>query len=505
MICVLQVDSPDHPLMTRMMREGRLPALAALTARGETIGLHGPQGQFPAAAYGCLYRGVEAPDHGLFYPFQWSGRDGRVRLAEAFPAPPPIWERLAAHDTSTLVIDPYESHEPRRAEGTLVCGWGLRERVVMPGWAVPPSAGRRLRGRFGAAPDVTETFGSHGAGELLALREAALAAGGRTAAAACLLLAERSFDVAWLTFAAPHIAGHRLHAPPADVLSGVPPEGRGLLSEAPAAILEATDAAVGEVLEALPGDADVIVCSALGMGPDTSRADLLPAMLAAVVDGRPAQPDSGAGDGGENQGDLVWRLRDGLGSGVRRRVAAAIPDRAALALTARLELGGMDWASTRAFAHPADNQGYVRLNLRGRDRHGVVDASAADDLLAEIAAGLMTFCDPDGEPAVAAVEEPDGREEGRFGTRLPDLVVRWRQTPGMGLVQSDIHGTASRRGFGTGRTGNHTEGDGWAIVAPGRSRQIDLGRPARLVDVPATVAALSGLADEGLAGRPLLA
>ena len=499
MICVLQVDSPDRSLMARMMEEGRLPALAGLAARGETTGLDGPQDQFPAAAYPCLYRGVEAPDHGLFYPFQWSGRDGRVRLAEAFPAPPPIWERLAAHGRSTLVIDPYESHEPRRAEGALVCGWGLRERVVMPSWSAPASTARRLRARFGTAPDVTETFGRHGAGELLALREAALEAGGRTAAAARLLLAESSFDVAWLTFAAPHIAGHRLYAPGADLLAGLAPEVRGLLRDAPGEILEATDAAVGEVLDALPDDADVIVCSALGMGPDTSRADLLPGMLAAVAEGRPAQPEAG-GDG-----DLVWRLRDGLGSGVRRRVAAAIPDGAALALTARLELGGVDWASTRAFAHPADNQGYVRLNLRGRERNGVVDASAADELLAEIAAGLRTFRDPDGEPAVAAVEEPEGREDGRFGRRLPDLVVRWRATPGAGLVESELHGTVQRRGHGTGRTGNHTDGDGWAILAPGASGHSDPGRPARLVDVPATVAALSGIPSEGLAGRPLLA
>ena len=484
------------------MEEGRLPNLAGLAARGRTTDLDGPQGQFPAAAYPCLYRGVEAPDHGLFYPFQWSGPDGRVRLAEAFPAPPPIWERLAAQGRSTLVIDPYESHEPRRAEGALVCGWGLRERVVMSGWSAPPGAGRRLRASFGTAPDVTETFGRHGAGELLGLRAAALEAGSRTAAAARLLLAERSFDVAWLTFAAPHIAGHRLHVPPADVLAGMAPEKRGMLSEAPAAILEATDRAVGEVLEALPGDADVIACSALGMGPDTSRADLLPGMLAAVADGRPAEPDGGGSDG---EGDLVWRLRNGLGSGVRRRVAAAMPDRAALALTARLELGGVDWAATRAFAHPADNQGYVRLNLRGRERNGVVDGSAAGELLAEIAAGLMTFRDPDGEPAVVAVEEPEGREEGRFGGRLPDLVVRWRQTPGAGVVASDIHGTVRRSGYGTGRTGNHTEGDGWAILAPGGSGHSDPGRPARLVDVPATVAALSGIPAEGLAGRPLLA
>ena len=39
---------------------------------------------------------------------------------------------------------------------------------------------------------------------------------------------------------------------------------------------------------------------------------------------------------------------------------------------ARLELRGLDWGSTRAFAHPAENQGYVRLNLAGRERDGIV-------------------------------------------------------------------------------------------------------------------------------------
>ena len=482
------------------MEEGRLPSLAGLAARGRTTALDGPQAQFPAAAYGCLYRGVEAPDHGLFDPFQWSGRDGRVRLAEAFPAPPPLWERLAAHGRSTLVIDPYESHQPRRSEGVLVCGWGVRERVVMPSWSVPRAAARGLRTEFGAAPDLTETFGRHKAAELLALREGALVAGRRTAVAASRLLAEQSFEVAWLTFAAPHIAGHRLHAPPATgALAGLAPSEEKLLRGAPEAILAATDAAVGAVLDALPDNADIIVCSALGMGPDTSRADLLPGMLAAVLDGRAPEAN---GTGG---GDLVWRLRDGIGSGARRRVAAALPDRVALALTARLELGGTDWASTLAFAHPADNQGYVRLNLRGREANGIVDPSEAEELLSRVATGLATFRDPDGKPAVAAVEAPEGRDDGAFGDRLPDLVVRWRQVEGAGRVESDQFGEVTRRGHGTGRTGNHTEGDGWAIVVPGPSAHHDPGRPARLVDVAATVAALSGIPDEGLDGRPLLA
>lgn len=492
-------------MMSRLMEEGRLPALAGLASDGREVELDGPQAQLPAAAYGCLYRGVEASDHGLFYPFQWSGPDGRVRLAESLAAPPPIWERLAACGRSALVIDPYESAAPRRSQGVLVSGWGLAERVVLRRWAVPRDVERRLRAEHGPPPDVTETFGRHGAAELAALRRAALGAGMRTTAAARLMLAERSFDVVWLTFAAPHIAGHRLFEPDPRALSAMPPEERGLLRGAPEAILEATDAAVAEVLRLLPGDADVIVCSALGMGADTSRADLLPGMLSAVLAGGaeaahgPSGEEGVAGDGG-----LVWRIRDGVGAGARRRVAAALPDRAALALTARLELAGIDWAATRAFAHPADNQGYVRLNLRGRELQGIVDPAGAGELLGEIAAGLRTFCDPDGGEAVAAVEPVEEAGGGAFADRLPDLVVRWRDTAPAGRVTSPAFGEVRRGGDGTGRTGNHTDGDGWAILAPGRSAHVDPGREARLVDIPATVAALSGVPLEGMAGRPLL-
>jgi predicted AlkP superfamily phosphohydrolase/phosphomutase len=501
MIAVLQFDAVSASLLARLGAEGRLPNLEALRARGARLELDGPAAHFPASAYQDLYRGVEVGDHGLFYPFQWSAGRQAVRLAGEFPAAPAVWERLAAEGRSTLAIDPYECHAPRAAEGVLLSGWGMRERVVLERWSRPAGADRGPRRRHGRPADVTEVFGAQRPAELLRLRERFLGAPARVADAAIEQLSERGFDLVWLTFAAPHLAGHRLWAVPPYVEEGLAAGDRALLDDALGDVYAEVDAQIGRVLAALPEDADVIVCSVLGMDVNTSRADLLPGMLAAVLGGGAADDEGGDSDSG-----AMWRLRGALSGRLRGAVAAAMPDRLALELTARLELRGVDWARTRAFAHPADNQGYVRLNLIGRESEGIVDPAAAEELSAEIAAGLRDFRDPDGEPAVSSVDPVAGRWGGEASERLPDLVVRWRPTSSISLdhVRSERFGIVRRQGFGSGRTGNHTDGDGWAVLAPGSSRLRDPSRPARIVDIAATVAAHCGIEMAGLAGQPLL-
>jgi hypothetical protein len=61
-----------------------------------------------------------------------------------------------------------------------------------------------------------------------------------------------------------------------------------------------------------------------------------------------------------------------------------------------------------------------------------------------------------------------------------------------------------RHGVGSGRSGNHTEGDAWALVVPGASRSATPSRPPRLEDIAATAIALSGADAPELVGEPLL-
>lgn len=499
MIAVLQFDAASAAVLERRGAEGRLPNLEGLRERGTRLELEGPAEHFPASAYQCLYRGVEVGEHGLFYPFQWSAAEQRIRLAAGFGAPPPIWDRLAGAGRSTLAIDPYECHRPRRADGFLVCGWGMRERVVLERWAWPERGDRGPRRRHGRPPDVTEVFGAQRPAELRRLRERFLAAPARVADLALEQLGERSFDLLWLTFAAPHLAGHRLWELPPYLDGGVSEAHREELGSALGDVYAEVDAQLGRVLAALPEGTDVIACSVLGMDVNTSRADLLPGMLAAVLGGGP-EPAADSDSGG------LWRLRGALSGRMRAAAAAAMPDRLALALTARLELRGVDWSQTRAFAHPADNQGYVHLNLCGRERDGIVAEDEAGELLGLIGDGLLDFRDPDGQPAVAAVDRVAERWQGAAAERLPDLVVRWRPTSSIAIdaLHSPRFGTVRRQGFGSGRTGNHTDGDAWAILAPGSGRTRLPDRPARIADIAATVAALNDAPLDGLSGAPLI-
>jgi predicted AlkP superfamily phosphohydrolase/phosphomutase len=221
-------------------------------------------------------------------------------------------------------------------------------------------------------------------------------------------------------------------------------------------------------------------------------------MLDAVLTGR--LPGHGEG------GNSLWRLRAALPTGLRASVARMLPDGVALELTARLDLRGVDWSETRAFAVPNDHHGFIRLNLAGREREGIVGPGEVDELVAEIAAGLSTFRDPDGTASVAAVERTaDVIEPGDRSGQLPDLVVRFAEAPAnlLDRVVSPRFGEVVRQGAGSGREGNHTD-EAWALIAPGASRLRTTDRDPRVSDLGATAAALLAGDTSGLAGQPLL-
>jgi predicted AlkP superfamily phosphohydrolase/phosphomutase len=480
-------DTASVPVIERMLAAGRLPTLAGLRERGTWSALDRPGMQVEAGGYQTLYSGMNLPDHGLYFPFQWSGAEQRLRYIHSFSAPESLWDRVAAAGRRSLVVDPYEARIPASTAGVHLSGWQFVNRFVLPPWAAPRRTRRRLSRRLGRPPLVEEVFGRPSLSGLRELRKRLLDAPARAAGAVRALLAGGQFDLLWVNLPAPHVAGHRLW----DV-----PE----LGDSVADVYEAADAAIGDIVAALPAGADLVLFSPSGMGANTSRADLLPQMLDAVLGtGRDGNADS-------STGGAIWRLRAAVPTGLRAAVSRALPTRALFELAARLELSGADWSRTRAFPLPSDGTGYVRLNLRGRERQGIVDPGDAEALMDEIAAGLQTFADADGSPAVAGVERTaqlfDGAPQAE---RLPDLVVNWSDKPSAKLagVASPVHGEVMRRGGGTGRTGHHTP-DAWALIAPGRSTLRQQSRPPHIVDLAATACAFAGAGHASLAGEPLL-
>lgn len=499
MLAVLQLDSPSVAILERMLQQRRLPILAELRARGQVTALEASTTLFEAALYPTLYSGVDIGDHGLYSAFPWSATEQRVRSMHAFPKPETVWERLARAGRRSFVVDPYQGWPAEDGEGLWISGWQFRNRMVLPRWSAPRDALRTLARALGAPPPAETVFGRPWPGGLLEMRRSFLDAPRRAADLVTRLLGREHFDLLWVTFSGVHLAGHYLWD--LSLLDDGPLDGaeRVALESALEDVYASADTAMGRIIAALPADTDLIVLSPDGMGPNTSRSDLLPGMLAAVLDGHGGRSTRGAGS-------AAWRFRRAMPARWRAAIAGSISDDLARDLAAWLHMQGVDWSRTRAFAVPGDCHGYVRLNLRGREAEGIVNPVEAGGLVEEIRAGLMTFHDPDGAPSIAAVEHvPDAIAAGACGRGLPDLVVRWSERPATRLegVSSPVFGDVARHGVGPGLPGNHTDG-AWAILLPRAARVRPRAGPAGLVDVAATACALLGGDASGLAGRTLL-
>lgn len=492
MLAIVQLDAVSPALVDELVAAGRMPTLAALRAEGTTLPLQTPADLFPAGTYYSLYCGREPADHGRYYGFQWIPGEQRVRFREELPPLVPVWERLARAGRRSLVVDPYESERPQALEGLLLSGIGLWNPISMLRHGAPDGAWREAVRRHGRPPLLTEIFGKPSAGALTAIRGEALLGARRVADVVVDALRREPFDLVWASILSTHLAGHQLWD---GSQLGEEAWQRAGLEDALREVYAAGDAALGRIVEALPDDADLIVCTPQGMGENPSRVDLLPGMLAAVLGERAEEEDTGGG---------VWRFRASIPTPARAAISRALPEGVVRSLYASLAVRGIDWSRTRAFALPADHFGHVQLNVRGRERDGIVDPAEADELADRIAAGLLTFRDEDGGPAVDSVVRVARELDGPGVASLPDLVVRWSDRPATHLraVVSPEHGTVRRQGVGSGRSGGHTP-DAWALVRPGRSRLLAVGG-GRVVDVAATACALLGADASGLPGTPLL-
>ncbi len=501
MLTFIQFDAPDLSRLEHLIEQDRLPTLAELRRRGSWLELGTPATHLSSASFTTLYTGMAPADHGFHYPFQWKPEEQRVRFADAFAHPETTWDRASRAGRRVLIVDPYEAPAAEVVNGLAVSGWQLTNRVVLMPWSVPTRARRQLTRRFGRPRAVDEVFGRVSVERLLRLRRPLLAAPGRVAEIVCDALRRESFDLAWLAFPAAHLAGHLFWD--LSQLDGqrLSPDDRRAVETTLDDVYIACDAAIAEVLDALPAGADVVVFTPLGMTRNSALPELMPDLVAAVT-------GDGAGDASRKTGvqSMAWRLRSLVPTSARDRAARALPARAALELTARLESPKLDWRRTRAFAVPSDVQGHVRLNLRGRERLGIVDSADADAVLDELAEGLLSFQDDDGRQVVDSVlraSEVEG--EGERADWLPDLLVRWTDRASAGPVRltSPAYGIVERRGAGSGRSGNH-DAAAWALLVPGRSRKRVPERAPHVVDIAATACSLLGLDGSGLAGQPLL-
>lgn len=108
-------------------------------------------------------------------------------------------------------------------------------------------------------------------------------------------------------------------------------------------------------------------------------------------------------------------------------------------------------------------QGYVRINLEGREKKGIVKKGEEYNQLCDnLIEGLKSYRDEDSlEPVVESTKKSEQLfEKGGGFENIPDLLVKWKYkaTTSYRRITSDLYGTIEMPLPGKnldGRSGNH--------------------------------------------------
>lgn len=502
----------------RLMDEGRMPNLAKLREESARWLVDDSQFRNANLTYEQISSGLR-PDESKRWSAVEFDRESYAAV-QAGAANPPFTAPL---DAKTVVFDAPYFDIARDTNARGVVGWGAHD----------PGLGEGLQSRPASlADEVVSRFGDYAAKDYiygflwpdadLTLKAGRLLRDGVDQRTRIVrwLFGERitDWDLAISVVAAAHSAtepmwhgideSHPLNSHPSAAVA------RQCLEE----IYEAIDRHIGAIREIAP-DATIVCFTMHGMGANNSDVPamlLLPEMMyrletgktlfepqpewRAAADGVPIIPPGVPWDRailGSMRGGQVMRIRDRIQRDVqklRRKLTGTSSSRAAEKRDYQFPLKmaatryAKAWPKMRAFGFPTFHDGRIRINLKGREKHGIVSPAEYEAVVSEYVAMLKTLKDPrTGEAAIGTIYTPVLSDPLSASDNQADIVASFNGTP-LALEHPGI-GTVGPAPFR--RTGAHTGGLGALFISGESIARGDYGECSGYDIVP-TVCELAG-------------
>ncbi|HEX9303667.1 MAG TPA: alkaline phosphatase family protein [Thermoanaerobaculia bacterium] len=478
-IAMIGLDAADLGLIRSS--SSTLPNMRRVLASGPIHTLRSPADILTGSVWPTFYTATSPGEHGIYHHLQWDAPSMRLRrLASDWFDCEPFWSELERRGRRVVAVDVPLLFPAHVRRGIEVLNWGSHD-TLGPFACNPRSLEGEIRRRFGPHPMGCEIPVGKSAAELTGIRDALTRGARRKGALVRFLLDREPFDFFIAVFGETHRGGHILW-----------PEGPGagaIPADALLDVYRAVDEALGEILAAPAlDDAGVIVFSLHGMGANTSQEHFVPRVMDLVNESFRGRRPKGPGNReGRPPPAIVRRLRERVPASIQNRVAHLVPVSVRDAVVNRSIVAGHDWAHTEGFDLLSDLNAYLRLNIRGRERDGIVERNGEtfDRYVAWVRECFASLTIAgSGERLVEDLHLTRERFPGRRVDHLPDMVVTWSGHPPASRVESDRIGpvTAERA---TGRSGNHRR-DGFCVVSvPGRQ----LPAPSDVRDLAPLVAA----------------
>jgi predicted AlkP superfamily phosphohydrolase/phosphomutase len=468
------LDAFDKDLLITWANEGKLPTLHKMLNGQTAAGLiSNPVGTIAGAVWPCFMSACSPAVHGRYWWQQL--KSGSYDVVNSFTAidVPAFWETLASRGVSAAVVDVPFMPLHDDIDGIQVRNWSGHD-LTGPLATHPPALKEQLTQRYGCDEiGACDRFMKACGNDLGLLVEGLSKRIERKTHFCQELLKDRSHDFFAVVFGESHCVGHhgwRLHDP---FHPGYDSAERERVGDPIERVYQKLDAAVGELMQSIEADTNVIVFASHGMGPKYHAEHLCDQILCGIESGRLGPYKSWA----------IRRARSLFKPVLRRRGKTCIH------------------RGRRFFQVPNCGPfGGVRVNLEGREPNGIVPVAEVESTLDYLERELSAVMNvATGKPAVRALHRSAKLFQGPRLAELPDLFIEWESTAPIVQVHSPRFGT-TRRNKVEQRSGDH-KCHGMYLA---RGPQVAYGQTESeisMMDLGPTICALLGVGLSAVDGR----
>lgn len=493
-VIAIGLDAADPVMLENWMSQGHLKNLRRLREQGAFTHLDTFDYYRAETPWTTFLTGCSPEKTGYWAPVKL--QEGTYNVEEvnayAFSEFPPFY--ALGEKYRVAVFDMPQSALSDEVNGVQVLAWGAHSPLT-PSHSQPAGLLDELISKHGEHPTLNKDNANTMDVDALSRLKKNMEIGISRRAAICQDLLQRdNWDLFLTIFGETHSAGHYLwHLSETTDHPLYESVGSQYKGDALLEIFEAIDKAIGEILTKAPKDANVVVFAAHGMGSnvmDLPSMVFLPELMYRFS--FPGKFGLARGKAGTNPGApitgerakkcwlrAVWNLkhdnpvkmflRANLPLKVFNRLESLFGLRQKPDLVSPFDLLSQSepqyfqpalwytpfWSQMKAFALPSYSEGYVRINLQGREPNGIVAPSEYNAVCDELSELLYDLKDGrTGKPMVQKImrtrQSPTDSDP-----KLPDadLVIIWQDDYTTDVVDSSDLGRIGPVPFH--RTGSH--------------------------------------------------
>jgi predicted AlkP superfamily phosphohydrolase/phosphomutase len=444
-----------------------LPTFKSLLARGTLIQPETTASYFTASLWPTFASCQTVGEHGQYFPFQWDAKNLRHRR----PAEPawqeefafePFWHPVARRGIDCTVLDIGFVLNNETAPCRQITNWSVQDTGAAA--TSDPALLAELRRRFGYRPIGKEVPVAKTRSHSRKIRNDLIKSLKCKTEAILWLMKRDDWRFFLTSYYETHRAGHNLW--PVDWDFATHPDPDALIE-----VLQALDSEVARVIEHVGDERTTVMLFALhGMAPNRTQDHFLQEIMARL-NARYLAAHGYQGNGVQ-RASIMSILRKRIPPSWQFMIASMFGEDVQDWVVNRSIVGGFDWSRIPAFRVCSGGEGFLRLNIKGREAHGFFEPNSNElgDYVAWLKERLLEIrVKGTDEPLIRRIWDSHEVFPGPRSHFLPDLLLQWAPEAPSEHIYSEELGEI-RAHLSTGRGGNHT-GEAFVLVTgPGADR-----------------------------------